>query len=243
MKARRVVAVLALGLVVGVSISGLSQVFPLGLLPAPPASSEPFDVYVWTMDSAVSVGEPLTVHLSATAPVFLYLFDLQPDGLVRLIFPNAYSPDSFVPGTAIQLPNGPYELIATPPAGVEEFLLLGSTVPLPFPIGNPADPFPVFADSPEMAISEIVSILAAADPEPNWSIAWHAVQIIGAAPEDSETPEMVLFPAPPPRPPFTATPGDAWYRFNAGWFPGIPVQGWYWYGGLDFRWHLSWEME
>ena len=242
MKLRITPVLLLVGLVLGGSFAAYPQVFPLGLLPSA-STSDPFDVYVWTMDSVLSIGEPLTIHLSATAPVFLYLFDLQPDGLVRLIFPNAFSPDSFVPANALQIPNGPYELIASPPTGVEEFLLLGSTVPLPFPIGNPQDPFPVFAGDPEAAISEIVAILANADPEPNWAIPWHATQIEGDSPAPSTSPELVPFPAPPPLPPFAATPGDTWHLRSSGWFPGIPAQGWYWIAGLDVRWHLSWVVQ
>jgi hypothetical protein len=62
-----------------------------------------------TVHHASAKGERCTIETS-----FIYLFDLQPDGLVRLIFPNAFSPNSYVTSSYYDLPDGPYRLTVTP---------------------------------------------------------------------------------------------------------------------------------
>ena len=238
MKSRTALLLLVLGSLIGGSLAAHPQAFPLGLLPTAPPSDEPFSVHVWTMESVVQLGDPVTIYLSATRPVFLYLFDLQPDGLVRLIFPNAFSPTSYVHSGTYELPDGPYQLTATPPAGIEEFLLFGTNVPLPVPIGSPADPFPIFATSPVEAINELVAIFASIEPSPTWATAWHAIQIVGDESAEPGEEPTVLLPTPPANPPFSGSPGDAWHLTTSGWSYGIPQSGWYWYFGLNDRWHL-----
>ena len=246
MKARLLLCIVA-GLLLGAA-TVYAQAFPLGLLPESSDVGEPLDVFVWTMDSVVQVGQPIVIHLSATRPVFFYLFDLQPDGVVRLLYPNSYSPGNYVFTGTLELPDGPYQLTAMPPFGVEEFLLIGTDMPLPIPVGDPRDPFPIFAVSPEEAISELVLIFNTVTPAPAFAIGWHAIEIVGGAaappatePEPGPTPspgDTVILPAPPAPPPFPGQPGTAWYLAGGGWFPGIPTHGWYWYFGLEGSWHL-----
>jgi len=243
MKSRTALLLVILGALIGGPLAAHAQAFPLGLLPTAPPTDDPFSVHVWTMESVVQVGDPMTIYLSATRPVFLYLFDLQPDGLVRLIFPNVYSPTSYVHSGIYELPDGAYQLTATAPAGIEEFLLFGANVPLPFPIGSPTDPFPIFAASPVEAINDLVAIFASIEPAPMWATAWHAIQITGdesPAPDEETT---VLLPTPPSIPPFFGSPGDAWHLTISGWSYGIPQSGWYWYVGLNGRWHLCLVVE
>lgn len=232
-------------LIVGCSMAGTNtvaaQTFPLGLLPARPDSGGPLDAYVWTMESSFEIGDPVEIHLAVSRSAFVYLFNLQSDGVVRMLFPNAYSINNFLT-TSIVLPDGGYQLIALPPAGVDELLVFASTNPLPIPVSSLADPFPVFAASPDEAINQLVTLLASIDPTTTWAIGWTAIQITGdvePAPIEDDT---MLLPAPPPIPPFAGAPGDGWHIFDGGWRPGIPAQGWYWYFGLDWRWHLCWAL-
>jgi len=235
---RRAFFVLVLATLSAAAAAAAAPVFPLGLLPAPPPSDLPLRAFVWTDESVVAIGEAVTIHIRANRPAYLYLFDLQPDGIVRLIFPNAYSAQNYVSGTR-ELPDGPYRLIAHPPAGIEELLVVASDVALPFPIPSPADPFPQIAGSPEGAIRELVGLLHAASPE--WAVGWHAFQITGAPPDEAAAGPDLVLPAPPNRPPFTAAPGENWHIIGAGWYPGIPPSGWYWHFGADGRWHLCLE--
>ena len=236
---RKVTLLAALGVVLAVGSATLGQAFPLGLLPT---ANEPVGVYVWTMESSFTVGDPIVIHLRVSRPAFVYLFDLQPDGVVRLLFPNAFSLDNYVASTH-RLPDGAYDLIAAPPTGIEELLVFASTLPLPLLPAAPADPFPVFAEDPEEAIDTLVSLLSAMDPTHSWGVGWTAIQIEGSAGTEPEVDATVSLPAPPSPPPFASYPGDAWHRDGGGWSYGVPAAGWYWYYGLDDRWHLCWAYE
>ncbi len=232
-------------LIVGFSIAGTSsiaaQTFPLGLLPVSPDSGEPLDVYVWTMESRFEIGDPVEIHLAVSRAAFVYLFDLQPDGVVRMLLPNAYSPNNYV-WNSVVLPDGNYELIALPPTGIEELLVFASTNPLSIPVASLDDPFPVFAASPAEAIDQLVTLLASIDPTTTWAIGWTAIQITGDPEAEPVGNEMVQVPPPPPIPPFVGNPGDAWYAIDGGWQPGFPSEGWYWYFGIERQWHLCWSM-
>jgi len=247
---RTMVLPLIVGLVLVLGSAALAQVFPLGLLPLPPATDDPVEVYVWTTESQFYVGDPIEIYLSTNRPAFVYLFDLQPDGVVRLLFPNAFSSGNYLPGTALRLPDGAYNLLAQPPTGIEELLAFATLEPLPFPTGSPAEPFPLIAESPQEAIDQLVGLLTMMDPTQSWAVAWTALQILGtgaAEPEPAEpTPpdvEPVVLPPLPPMPPFVGTPGVSWYTLAGAWYQGIPSAGWYWHFGLDQRWHLSWVYE
>jgi hypothetical protein len=42
------------------------------------------------------VGETAQIYFTVNQQAYIYLYDLQPDGIVRLVFPNAYSQNNFV---------------------------------------------------------------------------------------------------------------------------------------------------
>jgi hypothetical protein len=235
---RRTVLLALVG-VLAVGAATWGQAFPLGLLPT---ADEPVDAYVWTMESLFYVGDPIVIHLRVSRPAFVYLFDLQPDGVVRLLFPNAFSMNNYVTG-AHRLPDAAYTLTATPPTGIEELLVFATTVPLPLAAAAPTDPFPVFAEDPQEAIDNLISLLAGLDPTSSWGVGWTAIQIEGSDEEAKPEPETIALPAPPPPPPFSATPGTSWYESGGDWTYGIPTAGWYWHHGIDDRWHLCWAYE
>jgi len=217
---------------------------PLGILPSPTESDQPLVVGVWTERSTYAVGEALVVHFSLNQPAFVYLFDLQPNGVVRLLFPNAYSQNSYVIDGTHTLPDGPYDLRVLPPTGVEELLIFASLTPLPVFPGDPADPYPVFASNPSDAMYQLRSMLSGITPVPTWKTGWTAFAIAGETSEPAAPSTSAgLPPFPPAYPPFTGYAGDAWYWQNGQWFSGFPLDGWYWYYGLDARWHLCLQID
>jgi len=225
-------------ILLGGSVSLYAQGFPLGLLPSPPAGEGSIEAYVWTDESVVSVGEPVTIHLRVSRPAFVYLFDLQPDGIVRLIFPNAFSQQNYLFLSSLDLPDGAYQLLATPPAGTEEFLVFATDVPLPLPIGTTSEPFPIYAPDAAGAVNQLVALFASFDETPNWGMGWHAIQIVGDETGESASTEALSLPAPPPLPPVSGQPATAWYDVDGTWYQGIPASGWYWYYDVFDRWHL-----
>ena len=236
-------ALLLIGLV-GPSAIVNAQAFPLGILPTPTPSETSLFVGVWTERSSYEVGEALVVHFSVNQPAFVYLFDLQPNGVVRLLFPNGYSQNSNVIGGTHTLPDGPYDLRVHPPTGVEELLIFASLTPLPVFPGEPSDPYPVFASNPSDAIYQLQSILSGISPVPTWKTGWTAFTTTGPEYGEATPPTPTeLAPYPPSYPPFPGYAGDAWYWQNNQWFSGVPADGWYWYYGLDSRWHLCLQID
>ncbi len=224
---------------VGPSALVNAQAFPLGILPTPAPSETSVFVGVWTQESSYEVGEALIIHFSVSQPAFVYIFDLQPDGVVRLAFPNAYSQNNYVLSGTYTIPDGPYDLRVHPPAGVEELLIFASLTPLPITPGGPGDPFPVFASDPNDAMYQLKSLLLGIFPTPAWETGWTAFAITGESTESTLPSSPIDLPAfPPTYPPFIGYAGDAWYWQNGQWFSGIPADGWYWYYGLDSSWHL-----
>ncbi len=233
------VSFLVVGFLLLATAAATAQSFPLGILPSSPDSGGPLDAYVWTMESRFEVGDAIEIHVAVSRAAFVYLFDLQPDGVVRMLFPNAYSSANYL-ASSVTLPDGAYRLTAQPPVGIEELLVFATTNPLPIPTGTELEPFPVFASGPDEAINQLVSLLGSIDPTTTWAVGWTALQIAGAVQPETGNDGTVSLPAPPPLPPFAGAPGDAWALLNDGWFPGIPSAGWYWYFGIEGQWHLCW---
>lgn len=242
MKLRVLSTIMIIALALGVSFAGQAEGFPLGLLPTPPTDGEQISVFVWTDTSVVNVGDEIVIHLQLSRPGYVYLFDLQPDGLVRLIFPNAFSPSNYVTSSYYDLPDGPYNLTVTPPAGIEEFLVFACDAPLPILVGSAQDPFPIYAMNATEAINQLVALFGSLEQLPTWGMGWHAIQIVGDQTVEPEDEEITLS-APPAKPPFNGRPAHAWYLEGGSWRIGIPESGWYWYFDINARWHLCLVVE
>jgi hypothetical protein len=232
---------------IGLCLSTLAAVahaqgFPLGILPPSAESDEPPWVGVWTDASSYEIGESVVIYLQVRHPAFVYLFDLQPDGRVVMLLPNSYTPNNYLLAGEHRLPNGSYRLEATPPAGIEELLAFATYTPLPLPVGTADEPFPLFALDPADAVNQLVAAFAAASADIVWSVAWTAIQI--TEPRYEPPPDPVTLPPVPSRqPPFPGSPGDLWYSIGNQWVRGMPVFGWYWYYGIEGRWHLCLALE
>ncbi len=235
MKLRILTALIVISVSFG--LAACAEGFPLGLLPSPPSSGEPLSVYVWTDESAVKIGDQLTIHLRVSRPAFLYLFDLQPDGLVRLIFPNAFVNNNYITSSTYDVPDGSYNLTVTPPAGIEEFLVFACDMPLPISLGTAQDPFRIYAMNPTEAINQLVTTVQFLAESTMWAVGWHAIQISGDEQVDSQPQEITLS-QPPAKPPFNDRPARAWHMANGSWQMGIPESGWYWYFDINAHWHL-----
>ncbi|MCK4681980.1 DUF4384 domain-containing protein [Candidatus Bipolaricaulota bacterium] len=239
MKKRWIVWIGLLVALISVSTLASGQGFPLGLLPTPTQSDKPLIVGVWTEEPGYELGDALTLFYSVNQPAFIYLFDLQPDGIVRLLFPNVYSQYNYVAAGTHRLPDGEYELTIAPPTGVEELLIFASLTPIGLDPTAYSGPFPIIASDPSEAMYQLQSLMRAMTPLPSWATGWTAFTISGPS-FDYEPPasDGPIPPFPPAYPPYPSQPGDAWYWQAGTWHAGLPTSGWYWYFGLDARWHL-----
>lgn len=231
-------------LVLACSAVGLAQsgVSPLGLIPTPVPG---LSAAVWTERSQYTVGETARVFFYISQPAYVYLFDIEPTGRVRLIFPNPYSPDAYRPAGTHVLPDQPtYQFRVAPPTGTETLQLVACTRPLPVPIGTYSNPYPLLGPDLESGRAAVLGLV----PEPGCRCcvtAWTTFQIVAGVGHG-------FWPCPPcwgigPCPPCAGVgfvpPGAGWFcdpagnwRFFIGGCPSGP--GWCWYLGPDGRWHF-----
>ena len=242
--------VLSLLAVAGI-VAAQQSAAPLGVLPEP--TPQPLNVNIWTDRSAYTIGETLRIFFSVNQPAFIYIYDIQPDGVVRLIFPNAYSQANFVSAGAHSLPDSLYKFTIAPPAGVERLQIFASPVDLGLAPPYYGEPFPMTATEPGMATGQIQAQIMGIVPEPMWATAWTSFTINQPTygysyPPTYTTPPTYTYPptytCPPSSsgypfcPPFIGVPGGTWYYSSGQWICGTPGSGIYWYFGADCKWHL-----
>ncbi len=221
-------------------------VSPLGLVPVP---NPGLAVSIWPERAQYRVGELASIHFFVSQPAYVYIFDIDAAGVVRQLFPNAYSPNPYVAAGEHMLPDNPsYQLRVTPPTGVETLQIIASTVPLSFPTGNPTEPFPLMGGDPEEGKAHVLGLI----PEPScscYATSWTTFTVLPGS-------SYSAWPCPPcwgmgPCPPCQGTamipPGAGWFcdaQGNWHFFIGeCPTgTGWCWYLGPDGRWHFKFQI-
>jgi len=233
----RIGVFLVLGLI---AVSALAvadgHVAPLGIVPQP--SPQPLTVNVWTNKSSYAIGETLTMYFSVSQPAYIYVYDIQPDGIVRLIFPNAYSQANYVSAGTHSLPDGSYKFTIAPPTGTEQLQIFASPVNLGLAPPYFGEPFPMAGSNPGSASNQIQAQIMGIVPEPQWATAWASFTIY----QQTYIQSPPSYPSVPPTyysyPPFYGYPGGTWYYQGGEWHFGVPNSGCYWYFGFDGRWHF-----
>ncbi len=236
--ATRIGIVLALALMAVSALAaadGPVQVSPLGIIPEP--TPQPLTVNIWTDKSSYVIGETLTLYFSVSQAAYIYVYDIQPDGIVRLVFPNAYSQANFVSAGTHSLPDGSYKYTVAPPTGTEHLQIFASPVNLGLAPPYFGEAFPMAGGSPGSASSEIQAQIMGIIPEPQWATAWVSFTIYQQTYTQSP-PSYPYYPTYYSYPPFFGYPGGTWYYEGGEWHFGIPSSGWYWYFGFDGKWHF-----
>ena len=233
-QATRIGILLVIGLI---TASGLvmadGNVAPLGIIPQP--TPQPLTVSIWTDKSNYMVGETLTIFFSVNQAAFIYIYDIQPDGIVRLVFPNIYSQGNFVSAGTHSLPDGMYKFTVAPPMGTEHLQIFASPVDLGLAPPYFGEPYPMAGSDPGSASRQIQAQILGIVPEPLWATGWTSFTITQQT-YGYQSPGYYSYP--PFYPPFFGFPGGTWYYEGGVWHFGVPNSGWYWYFGSDLKWHF-----
>lgn len=216
---------------VGLADSGVA---PLGIVPTPTPS--PLSATIATNKTSYVIGENVIITYTISMPAYVYIYDIQPDGIVRLIFPNQYSMSNYKPAGTHSLPDGAYKFTAYPPTGTEQLQIIASGVPLNLAPTAYSEPFPMVGPNPGVAAMGIQAQIKGILPEPLWATGWTSFLITAYAytPPPTPTPPSGYYFYPP----FPGFPGGTWYWNGAQWVYGMPPSGLYWYFGDDGKWHL-----
>ncbi|MBN1859171.1 DUF4384 domain-containing protein [Candidatus Bipolaricaulota bacterium] len=247
MNAKRIVLLLTMAFLVGASaIAALpqSQVNPLGLVITP--DPLPLQASVWTDKAVYSVGETATISFAVNQPAYVYIYDIQPDGVVRQIYPNAYSQNNYVAAGSHSLPDGPYNFTVAPPTGVEQLQLVASLSPLALASNGYGEPFPLVAPNAIDAGNSIRIQIMGMVPQPMYVTAWTSFTInpqvgYGYMPPSYVPPSYVPpTPMPPTYPPYVlwSVPDGTWFWWGGQWVFGSPAGGMYWTYGWDGTWRI-----
>ncbi len=151
------------------SLAGLadSGVAPLGIVPTPTPS--PLSATIATNKTSYVIGENVIITYTISMPAYVYIYDIQPDGIVRLIFPNQYSMSNYKPAGTHSLPDGAYKFTAYPPTGTEQLQIIASGVPLNLAPTAYSEPFPMVGPNPGVAAMGIQAQIKGILPEPLWA--------------------------------------------------------------------------
>ncbi len=125
------------------AMAGLAQgVAPAGIIPTPPESSE-LQVSLWVDHGAYAVGDSITIHYSVNKAAYVYIWDIQPDGVATRLLPGTLGSSNFVSAGDHTLSGG----MIAPPLGTEYLQIMATTSPL--------DPFSYFSPNPESFQAQI----------------------------------------------------------------------------------------
>jgi len=184
---RLVVPVLAL-LVLSAAVVG-QQPSPLGLNPIPVV--EPLAAELWMDRGSYMEGESAQIVFSVNQPAYVYILNIQSDGIVRLVFPNAFSQQNFVSEGVHTLPNGLYQFTITPPAGTDHLQIIASLAPLQLAGDFASEPYAIIGQDPNVALAAIQAQIDGLAVEgtcaPQWTTDWCSFTII-AAPQPQQDP-------------------------------------------------------
>lgn len=88
---------------------------------------------LWTSKREYVIGDKIEIFFSVTEPLYVQIIDVTPDGESNIIFPNDSQKDNFcLPGKMYRIPpeNGDFELLVTPPAGIDRLKAIASPATL-----------------------------------------------------------------------------------------------------------------
>jgi PKD repeat protein len=143
---------------------------PMGILPTPPESNE-LQVSIWVDRGAYVVGDSITIHYSINKPAFVYIWDIQPDGISNRLLPGLLGSGNYAAAGEHTLSGG----MIAPPLGMEYLQILATT--------SPVDPFAYFTPDPESFQAQIEAQILGVVPvaERSWNLTGFEI-VAGTAP-------------------------------------------------------------
>jgi len=128
-----------------------AQAAPLGIIVEPPVA-DGLTVRVWMDKPVYAVGESVRINFQVSMAAYVYIWDIEPTGTIRQIFPNQYDRDNYFQAGVYRIPSPAktYRLSVTPPTGTEWLQIMAFTTPVTGVFGalSAEVPFPTLGQSP-----------------------------------------------------------------------------------------------
>lgn len=151
---------------------------PLGIIIAPPEETK-LNIRVWTDKEIYRLEELIKIHFEVNQDAYVYIYNINTQGKITLLFPNAFSPKNFLQLGKYTLPdNDRYSFIVTGAPGIEYIQAIASLEPIP-PLEvnlQAKEPFFIFDLDPESLRREVEAEIKAKPRE--WAAAWDQFFII-----------------------------------------------------------------
>ncbi len=162
-------------------LPGHAQPAPQGVIVNPEASE--LKVEVWPERERYLAGERLELGVRLSQPAHLYLYSVNADGKITLLFPNAYQPDNALPAGEHAFPTQRYSLVLDGPPGTEVVQAIASAAPLDVvslaeAAPGAAAPFAPLGDEPERLVARLQGLIAETLPPEGWATGWTRFQIV-----------------------------------------------------------------
>lgn len=125
-----------------------------------PGYAHNFDVEIWTDRRTYYVGDSIRIYFRTNRDAYVYIYDIDPTGATRLLFPNWYDRDNFVRGhITYSIPDYRYDLKVTGPTGRETLHIIAVRRKYRFLDRyyrfSPREPFPLVEKGPRSVIQEL----------------------------------------------------------------------------------------
>ncbi len=162
----KTVLVLMTGLLIGCVFSVIADVLPAGVLPAPTPEGNPLQIAV--DKDTYSPGDSIEITVNTGQTGYLYLYDIDPAGVITLLYPNSYQPNACVSAGTLSLPGEGYRFIVGGPEGLETVTAVLASSPLDLLSPSDKVPFRTLDVKPQSLVQELSVTLTSA----TWTSAW-----------------------------------------------------------------------
>lgn len=154
---------------------------PQGIIPEPGKKSD-LEVSISTNQSLYQPREEVIVNYEVSQTAFLYLYSIDTQGKVTLLFPNKYDQDNKVKPGKGELPGRGYSFLTGKEEGREYLQMVASKVELPvFPSpesnNSQSNPFLNLATNPEKFESTTTKRIKEATTQKSWDTDWVSMEV------------------------------------------------------------------
>ncbi|MBE3576556.1 MAG: DUF4384 domain-containing protein [Limnochordales bacterium] len=106
-----------------------ATVTPQRIIIQPPAGGQ-LTARIWVDRASYAPGDPIVIHFSISKDAYVYILDLDTEGVQRLLLPNSYEGTNFFRAGTYSIPRANYSLKVQGPPGTEYLQIVAATKPV-----------------------------------------------------------------------------------------------------------------
>jgi hypothetical protein len=159
------------------------EAVPQGVIPAPPESE--ISIKIWTTYQTYSPQEAVQIHLRLSRDAYVYVYDIDPEGTVTLLFPNGFSRDNLLKAGEYVLPDkSSYSFVVEETYGTETLQAIALLRPIPLLELSAQSieevPFPKLKGDPETLKPQVEKLIEITVEPGEWAADWTRFVVVPA---------------------------------------------------------------